>query len=308
LEELSGIGRTTIYYYTRQGILPPPHKVGRSRGLYGDEHVEALRQVKGLKDRGLSLNAIARQLRESQSACSTGAVDLVAERNEQIREAILVTATRHFATRGYAGTRMTDVTKEVNMAPAIFYRHFPTKRKLFLETVEMFSVRMFEECEPVFKEEEDFVIRQMLRARAFLGLLALSPDMLTFIRAEAMTHRKESREALRRMYQRMVQPLIEDFTDLGRRSGRVSSHDGELSAMALLGAMENAAMRLSWDQKYSEADYYWVILQAILGLKQKYSNVKDFRADAELASLVNSLVQTRPPVPSYLREALAARD
>jgi len=290
LERLCGVPRTTIYFYTRRGLVPPPHKIGRSRALYGDPHVRALTEVKRLKDAGLTLEEISRELQGSARVSASADVDLVAQLEAETRLRILATATRHFATQGYAGTRVAQIIRELGMAPSIFYRYFPNKRKLFLDTVESFSVRWFEEHEAWIKLEPDIVRRQMLRASAFLGLLGLSPDLLTFIRAEAMTHRRESREALLRTYRRMMEPLLEDFAELRRKADRVSSHEDELLAMAWLGVLENTAMRVAWDKKYSEADYYWVTLQTILPILEGYSGQRDIRREPRFILMVDSLV------------------
>ena len=43
LEKATGVPRTTIHFYMREGLLPPPQKTGRSVGYYSDRHVDLLR-------------------------------------------------------------------------------------------------------------------------------------------------------------------------------------------------------------------------------------------------------------------------
>jgi DNA-binding transcriptional MerR regulator len=51
----------TVRYYQAQRLLPPPRRQGRL-ALYGEEHVERIREVRALQRKGLTLAAIRRVL------------------------------------------------------------------------------------------------------------------------------------------------------------------------------------------------------------------------------------------------------
>lgn len=53
----SGLPERTIRFYQSQKLIPPPARHGRE-AMYGDEHVERLRLVADLRDRGLTLATI----------------------------------------------------------------------------------------------------------------------------------------------------------------------------------------------------------------------------------------------------------
>lgn len=53
----SGLTVRTVRYYQAEGLLPPPERVGRT-ARYGTEHLERLRLIAGLQERGLRLQAI----------------------------------------------------------------------------------------------------------------------------------------------------------------------------------------------------------------------------------------------------------
>ena len=64
IAELAGLGsvtRRTVRYYVQEGLLPAPRGVGRG-DHYGPEHLERLLRVKGLQERGLTLEVIRREL------------------------------------------------------------------------------------------------------------------------------------------------------------------------------------------------------------------------------------------------------
>jgi len=57
LSDASGASERTIRYYQNERLLPKPDKQGRD-GIYRDDHVERLRLINELRDRGLSLHTI----------------------------------------------------------------------------------------------------------------------------------------------------------------------------------------------------------------------------------------------------------
>ena len=57
LAALSGVPSRTIRYYQSERLIPSPAKKGRD-AVYGPDHVERLRLIAELRDRGLNLGAI----------------------------------------------------------------------------------------------------------------------------------------------------------------------------------------------------------------------------------------------------------
>jgi DNA-binding transcriptional MerR regulator len=57
LSTLSGVSARTIRYYQSVDVLPRPDRRGRE-AIYGDEHLDRLRLIAELQDRGLTLGAI----------------------------------------------------------------------------------------------------------------------------------------------------------------------------------------------------------------------------------------------------------
>ncbi|WP_280358901.1 MerR family transcriptional regulator [Nocardia otitidiscaviarum] len=57
LADLSGIPARTIRYYHSLGLLPKPGRAGKEV-VYGDDHLERLRDIAAMRARGLRLDAI----------------------------------------------------------------------------------------------------------------------------------------------------------------------------------------------------------------------------------------------------------
>ena len=86
-----GIGRETIRFYERKGILPMPQKDTRGYRVYSGEDVKRLQFVRSSKLLGFSLDEIVEILtihENSENSCDTIKVTVV-EKIEEINEKIL---------------------------------------------------------------------------------------------------------------------------------------------------------------------------------------------------------------------------
>lgn len=70
LEQRTGVGRETIRFYIREGLLPEPARASRNSASYSDEHVTSLRAIKRLQEeRFLPLAVIRTLLADDNAAC-----------------------------------------------------------------------------------------------------------------------------------------------------------------------------------------------------------------------------------------------
>lgn len=68
LEKASGVGRETIRYYIREGLLPEPDRASRNSAFYSDEHVSRLRAIKRLQEERFLPLAVIRTLLDADTA------------------------------------------------------------------------------------------------------------------------------------------------------------------------------------------------------------------------------------------------
>jgi DNA-binding transcriptional MerR regulator len=68
LETASGVGRETIRYYIREGLLPEPLRTGRNAAVYGDEHVSRLKTIKRLQEERFLPLAVIRTLLDAEDS------------------------------------------------------------------------------------------------------------------------------------------------------------------------------------------------------------------------------------------------
>lgn len=68
LEKASGVGRETIRFYIREGLLPEPKRVSRNSAFYNDEHVTRLRAIKRLQEERFLPLAVIKGLLEAEDS------------------------------------------------------------------------------------------------------------------------------------------------------------------------------------------------------------------------------------------------
>jgi AcrR family transcriptional regulator len=300
LERASGVPRSTIYYYVREGLLPAAQKAAASRAVYSDRHLSLLKDISALKDQGVALGAIKERLAGEIAAAGVADVDLVAEQNEHTRQAILTAAARLFVRKGYKRTRVADIIKQVGITPPVFYSHFPSKQDLFVEAFGVFVGWMRKFLESRLADEPDPGARELARVQGYLGVQTLSPDVMRLVRAEALHEDEDGalRKAVQRSYKGMTQDVLDDLGTMRREAGTRLPVADELMAFALLGGVENVVMRASWDDRYSRADVLWTVLCVFLSVQAVYSGRLDLMAEFDrYAASIERLAATPPPVP-----------
>ena len=62
LESRSGVGRETIRFYLREGLLPEPARAARNSASYSEAHVERLALIKRLQEERFLPLAVIRGL------------------------------------------------------------------------------------------------------------------------------------------------------------------------------------------------------------------------------------------------------
>ncbi len=88
LAEATGLPRTTIHHYLREGLLPPPTRTAANAALYGPEHVRRLLLLKALRGPGLGPLSLE-EIREVLPAVESGvppatAVEIAALRRRAV--------------------------------------------------------------------------------------------------------------------------------------------------------------------------------------------------------------------------------
>ena len=233
LERASGLPRTTIHFYLREKLLCPGLKTSATRALYAQRHLDRLSAIERLKKEGLSLPAIKQELGEDREPPDHYAENH-ARRADLERQSILEAAARRFASAGYAGTHVADIVKDVGINKQHLYSHFPTKRALFVESLELYVGWLVVANESAIKSVADPYERLLLRMDAFASLQKNSPVFLSLLRAESWTQGEEVHGVAERILSKLVQPTIEELEALRNERTPAGLHE-DIFAHGLLG-------------------------------------------------------------------------
>lgn len=295
LERLSGVSRSTIYYYISEGLLPSAQKASATRAVYNQTHFDLLRQIKHLKAQGLSLTEIRARLSAQVQAAANNGVDLVAKQSEETRNAILQTAARRFAEQGYKGTRVADICKEVGVTPQALYGQFPSKRHLFIACYEVYYNWMSAQVEPAAAAVADSAAKLAWRGWASFSIQSFTPDLQAMARVEAFHAESDLRPLVRDIHQKILADTQAELGNERRPGANPSLFDDELVSYALVGALENMQMRASWDNEYTRLDVIRNFLAVFMAVRAAYAGRIDLTGEWEaVAPLVKELVARLP--------------
>ncbi len=302
----SGIPRTTIHYYLREGLLPPPHKTAASRSLYTEEHLACLREIAGLREAGHSLAQIKARLAHrlgpaaADSAQERGrTVDIAAQEYERVHHRILALAVREFATKGYAKTHVTSLFKQLGITASVFYSHFPSKRALLAECVSVLMKWSLAYADEKMAHSDDPAERILWEVFSHSRVFELGTTGSALLRVEGGRESPELRRSLE-------EGLAATAARIRRQlpPSRVTEDQGvpeELIALSLLGAYEHTVFRAPADSRYSRKDLLRAHLWLFLVVQAALAGEIDVSERlARYERLIEVLGESMPPLPPEL--------
>lgn len=260
LEERSGVPRTTIHFYLRQGLLHPPNKSGRTMAYYDESHLKRLWEIQRIKGNArLPLSFLKERIaaldQEGQggrikdlphmkdAATTTMAKDR--KRNEIVKAAIQV-----FSQKGYHRTKVQDITNSIGISTGTFYIYFENKRALFVEVVDDVVRSILGDATKAITNEQDIRKRMEVRGRVFYENYSKYNEILNQLRAEMAGEDSWPQEKVKKIYHDLTRPLIRDI-QRGIDTGVYRSIDPDLLAYALTGIIETMSLRMMIDSTYT---------------------------------------------------------
>jgi len=302
LERETGVARSTIHFYIREGLLPQPQKTAASRSLYSEDHVILLRKIGELKKDGLSLAEIRDVLRRDVARAEQNATDLAAQENERIRDAILRLATKEFATKGYKQAHVATIIRTLGITPQVFYSHFPSKRRLLAESFRTFLEWNLAFVEPKLAQSEDQGEKLLWRVLADFRANAFGSEVLSLVRTEAAQDTDLVR-SVEKAWEGVVGTIVAEFEQVRPSGSPAPNVSLELLAYSMIGALHNASLRVSWDQTYDRADLLRVHLWLWMAAMAAWSAEVDIDSRvARYEELIREMVAREPVSPPALEE------
>jgi AcrR family transcriptional regulator len=258
LEEKSGVPRTSIHFYLRQGLLHPPRKTGRTMAYYDDSHVRRLKEITRLKQGARVPLALLKEHLGSAEIMSPEAPEpfdasktvTTTKEKERKRQEIIKEAIRVFSRKGYHQTKIADITGSLKISTGTFYLYYQNKRELFIEVIDSIFRNIIGEAAAAIKEESDFVKRLKIRGRVFYENYTKYSEILNQLRAELASEEQWPAEKIKKIYHGLTKPVIQEI-EAAIKEGTIRDIDPDLAAYGLTGLIEIMSLRLSLDNKYN---------------------------------------------------------
>jgi len=259
LAKRSGVPRTTIHFYLREGLLHPPVKTGKTMAYYDQSHLSRLDLIqKAKREKRVSTAWLKNWLRQTEGskdqkpaeAHISAQAALAEGLKNQRRDRILEAAVQVFSRKGFHFTSIRDITRAAGISTGTFYLYFADKNQLFIEVIDKLFRSLREQADAACEKEPDHEKKMMIRGRLFFRFFKNFGEVLYQVRAATMEDSALG-EKVRVMYRRLLEPVIEQIK-VESEKGSIRKTDSDLLAYALVGLAAIMSLRLNFDNRYSE--------------------------------------------------------
>lgn len=150
------------------------------------------------------------------------------------RNNILESALQLFSMKGYLGATTKDIASRAHVAEITLFRHFPSKEKLFEDTINNFSfLPALKEMTPGLKEMS-YRDALITIAHKFLERLSERRELIRIMQGEMAAYPVKVREIYQSMVGEIFSTLASYFREL-QSDGHLREFQPELAAKAFLG-------------------------------------------------------------------------
>ena len=272
LSAKTGVPRSTIHFYLREGLLPQPEKGATNRSFYTNHHVALIRRIKESQESGRSLADIRIEIRDELVRIEKQDAGLVQRENQRVRKAIVRAATEEFLHRGYEQTRVADIIRKAGVTSQVFYSLFPGKAELLVECFETFVSWNLAFVEPRL-ETTDPGERLLWRMLADARANEFGSSVMSVLRSEAANGDGSDRTRLvEQAWGPIIRRVILEFESF-LQPGVEPPVPLELLAYSMIGANHDSSNRASWDDKYDREDvlatHLWLFLTVLDALARE---------------------------------------
>jgi AcrR family transcriptional regulator/predicted transcriptional regulator len=237
MSELSArakIPATTISYYIRQALLPEPIRTGKTMAYYTVEHMERLKQIQALQDKGLSLDEISRVVNQNSAEINSNLNPdgvYTSKRNEIVKAAVNL-----FRDKGYDNTNIDDIVAYAGIGKSTFYQYFKSKEELFYECADNVFYDIARDNSTI-SNEQNGLMRLWKRAVSFMHTHLHMLDMLNIARGASMKNSLRSQQMLESVMNNLTDPIKADLI-LASNQGTIHFKDLHVLAYLIIGAGE----------------------------------------------------------------------
>jgi len=175
---------------------------------------------------------------------------------QQRREQLLRCAVKVFAQGNYRASRMSDIAREAGVSEAMIYKHFPSKKAIFLEVLERMSKSILAFWQEELDREADALKALQNMVLAYYRRVRTHPDDLK-VHFQAISEIGD-RDILARLRtdQRSYLSFVRKVIQRGIEQGHISDAV-DVEAMTFLytggGVIVNLMTLLAFERQFNEA-------------------------------------------------------
>ncbi|WZP00719.1 TetR/AcrR family transcriptional regulator [Isosphaeraceae bacterium EP7] len=186
---------------------------------------------------------------------------------------ILDAATELFAAQGYSDAVTQDLALRLQVGKGTIYRHYPSKRDLFLAAVDRAMLRLREHIDARIEGTSDPLERIALAVHAFLGFFEDHPDYVELLILERALFKDrtrptylEHRDRIAHRWQELLRGLIAEGRVRDIPADRITTVLGDLCYGTIFTNRYTGRDRPSGEQARDILD---ILFQGILGERER---------------------------------------
>ena len=161
-----------------------------------------------------------------------------------VRERLLTAATKVFAAKGYAATRVSDIVQEAGVAQGTFYLYFRSKQAIFEELIDAFCSHLLDDTVGTYRfsegsRPEDLIAQTRLLWHTVLQRCRQERTLMALALLEPGAAGPEVMARLHANYQRVIERLT-TYIEAAIAHGLCRPVDPHLAGWAMFGMLERA--------------------------------------------------------------------
>ncbi len=163
-------------------------------------------------------------------------------RRQQRHDRLLRAAADVFAKQGFAHASLSDIVAQAGVSRQTFYEHFDDMQECLMQVYDFAIRNTFRDVEPLLKRIEDPVERLKAGIQGYLTIIGRNASLALVLNREILGVGRRYAARREAAYNRWS-TLIMEGVDEARERGQLTRRPDELTAFALVGAMETTALR-----------------------------------------------------------------
>ncbi len=259
LSRITGVASSTINYYVREGLLPPPIKTAPNMAYYDSSYLERINEIRLLqKERGMALSEIKKIIRANRDsqqkntnisrapALDTNTSNLCLRELDR-RKQIMEGAEQVFARKGYFASTIADIAHEAGVAKGTIYWYFENKRAIMLAILEYISEELTNTFLRVVRRSKNGLEALLGCVEPAMRMLDKHGPIYLMYFFEIGSTDPLIQEKFRKLY-RSVYEGVKAAVNRGIKQAVIRELDPEIAAYAIMGIVERAS-QIGWPEE-----------------------------------------------------------